>query len=121
MEAIFYRVGHVSNQQGLWYSPNGEFVGLIHKQFNFCLNNQLQMPYEPEIVGWLSATQTIDELLAWFPIEDIQRLETRCFSIMKYMAVEFKQHANHWVINQQNSILLENIYCDSITNEICNQ
>ena len=41
----FYRVCNISTKQGLWYDTQGEFTGLIHGDFNFCLNNQLKMVY----------------------------------------------------------------------------
>ena len=33
------------------------------------------MDYDPEIVGWLSATESLDELYNWFTKEDIIKLQ----------------------------------------------
>lgn len=62
---LFYRVANHETQQGLWYDFKGNFTGFIHDKFNFCTNNKLPMPYDPNIVGWLSATETLDELFNW--------------------------------------------------------
>lgn len=39
MNKLFYRVCNHETEQGLWYSFNGNFTGLIHNEFNFCKNN----------------------------------------------------------------------------------
>ena len=109
---LFYRVSNIKTEQGLWYDFKGNFTGLIHDKFNFCANNQLQMPFDPEIVGWLSATETLDELFNWFTTKDIEELEKHGYSITLYKASEYKYHNNHWVIKQDNSILLK---CLSLT------
>jgi len=70
----FYRVNHEHTQQGLWYEFNGNFSGLIHNEFNFCTNNQLKMDFDPELVGWLSATDSLESLWNWFTMEDIIKL-----------------------------------------------
>lgn len=58
----FYRVCHKETLQGLWYDYKGQFTGLIHNDFNFCANKDLEMDFDPEIVGWLSATDTLENL-----------------------------------------------------------
>ena len=62
---IFYRVCHVKTLQGLWYDYNGDFTGFIHDRFNFCKNNELKMDFDEEIVGWLSATDSLEKLFNW--------------------------------------------------------
>lgn len=104
---LFYRVSNIQTEQGLWYDFKGNFTGLIHDKFNFCTNNRLQMPFEPEIVGWLSATETLDELFNWFNKKDIEELEKHGYSITLYTASEYKYHNNHWVIKQNNSRLVK--------------
>jgi hypothetical protein len=39
----FYRVCNNDSLQGLWYNYDGTFTGLIHNEFNFCVNNELKM------------------------------------------------------------------------------
>ncbi len=104
---LFYRLSNIQTQQGLWYDFKGNFTGLIHNKFNFCANNQLQMPFDPEIVGWLSATETLDDLFNWFNKKDIEELEKHGYSITLYAASEYKYHNNHWVIKQNNSRLVK--------------
>lgn len=103
---LFYRVANHETQQGLWYDYKGNFTGLIHDKFNFCTNNKLTMPYDPNIVGWLSAAETLDELFNWFTPNDIKELEKHGYRIAIYEAYEYKRYNNHWVIKQNNSRLV---------------
>ena len=50
----FFRVSDLDGR-GLWYDRNGEFTGRIHKELSFCKSTNVLMPYDKEIVGWLSA------------------------------------------------------------------
>lgn len=100
----FYRVCREFNYQGLWYKPNGEFSGLIHNKYDFCKSSQLEMPYDPEIVGWLSTTDTLEDLYNWFPKDDILRLQGHGFFIYEYWADVYRPHQNHWVVCQDSSI-----------------
>lgn len=111
----FYRVAHKDTKQGLWYNQDGIFTGLIHKKLNFCTNNELLMPYDREIVGWLSVTPTLEELFSWFPLPDIQRLQGHGFYIMKYEASDYKEYANHWVIDSKTSINKGVVYPNQLT------
>lgn len=104
---LFYRVANHETQQGLWYDFKGNFTGFIHDKFNFCTNNKLPMPYDPNIVGWLSATETLDELFNWFTQKDIEELEKHGYTIALYEASEYKYHNNHWIIKQDDSRLVE--------------
>lgn len=105
-QMLFYRVANHETQQGLWYDYKGNFTGLIHDKFNFCTNNKLPMPYDPNIVGWLSAAETLDELFNWFTPNDIKELEKHGYRIAIYEAYEYKRYNNHWVIKQNNSRLV---------------
>lgn len=102
----FFRVANIATEQGLWYDQNGVFTGLIHETFNFCQNTDLKMPFDPEVVGYLSATETLEELYRWFPIEDIVRLECHGYRIMIYEATDYKYYKNHWLISQETSNML---------------
>lgn len=107
----FYRVSHDETQQGLWYNINGGFTGLIHNQMNFCKNNELLMDFDEEIVGYLSAVPTIDDLYKWFTREDIYKLQEHNFFIHTYESDDFKfyERFQHYVINQNNSKLTQKI------------
>lgn len=105
---IFYRVGNTNtNNQGLWYAPDGTFTGHIHGKFNFVKNHDLKMPFDPQIVGWLSATKTLEDLYYWFTKEDISKLREHGFSVLKYESEDYKIHGNHWVIKQETAKLIE--------------
>ena len=100
---LYYRVANVRTQQGLWYDFNGNFTGLIHKRYSFCKNYNLPMPYNPELVGWLSATETLEDLFFWFTKEDILELEKSGYRITVYESKNVKQHQNHWLLKKEES------------------
>lgn len=104
---VFYRVSNVDSEQGLWYDFEGNFTGLIHDKFDFCLNSELPMPFDPDVVGWLSTTDVFDDLFHWFTKEDITQLETHGYKICVYESTEYREYENHWLIKQDSANLLE--------------
>ncbi len=106
--ATYYRIGSLNTAQSLWYDQNGNFTGSIHDKYTFCRCTSLEMPFDSTLTGWLSATESIEELLAWFPVEDILRLEQEGFRICIYEAtdVKFYEPFQHNVISQATSVLI---------------
>lgn len=94
----FYRVASELTGQGLWYDQCGAFTGFIHNRFRFCMNRNLQMPFDESIVGWLSVTTSLDELFDWFSKEDIVKLQRHGWNIYEYQSDEFRKYQNHWLI-----------------------
>lgn len=109
MSKLYYRVAHEVTQQGLWYDSEGKYTGLIHYEFNFCRNTNLPMPFDHHLVGWLSAVDSLEDLFNWFPVEDIERLETHGWGITVYEAEKVKQYKNHLVICQETSLIKERL------------
>lgn len=109
MKKKFYRVCHKDTLQGLWYDYRGQFTGLIHDKFNFCANNKLEMDFDPEIVGWLSATDTLESLWNWFTQDDIKTLQEHGWYIHEFEAHEYKfyERFQHIIINQDTSIVIK--------------
>lgn len=105
---MFYRVNHVDTQQGLWYDFKGQFTGNIHSWYNFCQNRDLEMDFDPEVVGWISATESLSKLLDWFPAKDITRLQDEGYFIHTYETSEFKwyERFKHYLIKQSSSVLV---------------
>jgi hypothetical protein len=118
MSKIFYRVANLETKQGLWYDYQGKFTGLIHDKFSFCKNKDLQMPYDTEVVGWLSSTETLDELMNWFDINDIAKLEEYGYRVVMYEATEYKFHNNHWLIKQEGSVFIKHIDIKELSTNI---
>jgi hypothetical protein len=104
----YYRVCHKETLQGLWYDYKGEFTGLIHNDFNFCANNKLEMDFDPEIVGWLSATDSLETLWKWFTEDDIKQLQEHGWYIHEFEAtdVKFYERFQHLIIKQDTSKVL---------------
>jgi len=107
-EKLFYRVCNSVTEQGLWYNPRGTFAGLIHNMFDFCKNKDLKMDFDPELIGWLSATDSLSELFGWFPIEDIKKLQKFGWHLHVYNAKDYRfyDRFQHFVINQNTSTLV---------------
>lgn len=101
----FFRIANSNTEQGLWYTFNGEFTGLIHNEYKFCTNSALRMDFDEEIVGWLSAADSIENLLQWFTKKDIEGLKKYGYEIHVYEADEIKwyERFSHWVIKQSSS------------------
>lgn len=108
---LFLRVSNVSTKQGLWYDYDGNFTGLIHNEFDFCKNSKLPMPYNQDVVGWLSATRSIEDLFIWFPYQDILELQHFGWQIHLFQATIFRfdYDHNHWLIDKDTSIILGNV------------
>lgn len=102
---IFYRVANIETKQGLWYDSDGNFTGFIHKEFNFCRSSKLLMPFDENVIGWLSATKTLKELYNWFSIEDVHKLQKFGYFVTKYEAKDYWFYNNHWLIKKDTSII----------------
>ena len=98
----FYRVSNLDTKQGLWYDMDGNFTGLIHTKYNFCMNTDLEMPFDTECIDYLSATDDINTLFNWFTVEDISQLRTFGYEIVEYESEDYKFHNNHWLINKHS-------------------
>jgi hypothetical protein len=107
----FYRVCNPLTEQGLWYDFQGQFTGLIHDWFKFCQNHELRMDYDPEICGYLSAVESLEDLYKWFSVEDIKKLQEHGWAIHEYQASNYKfyERFQHPIICQKTSILTKRI------------
>jgi hypothetical protein len=63
------------------------------------------MDFDPELVGWLSSTKTVEELYQWFSKEDIIKLQEFGWFIHEFEAndIKFYERFQHYVINQNTS------------------
>jgi len=105
---LFYRVGNIETNQGLWYDWEGRFTGLIHTRFDFCTNSNLPMPYDTKLVNWLSAVNELDNLWFWFSKEDVYELQKEGWYPYVYQAETWKMYdyddqVSHPVIDQYTS------------------
>lgn len=113
MSKTFYRVCNPQTEQGLWYNFDGTFSGLIHDRFAFCKNSKLAMDFDPELVGWLSATDNLEDLFEWFAPEDLINLQMAGgWQIYKYEATNYRfyEKFQHWVIEQATSVRKDIVY-----------
>ena len=107
----FFRVSNIETHQGLWYNSKGQFTGLIHDKFNFCMNNELKMDFDETLRGYLSTTDQYNTLFNWLSKEDIKRLQEHNYFIHEYEASDywFYERFQHWVVNQETSIITKRI------------
>lgn len=107
----FYRVCNPEQAQGLWYSFDGEFTGLIHDRFKFCLNNELRMDFDEDIVGYLSAVPDLGILWQWFTEDDVRELQKHGWFIHEYESEDywFYERFQHHVIHKEKSIIIRKI------------
>lgn len=105
----YYRVCNINTHQGLWYDYQGIFTGLIHNEFDFCLNSKLKMDFDPEIIGWLSAVETVEDLYKWFSKDDIIKLQTFGWYIHEFEAsnIRFYEKFQHYIIEQNTSKVIQ--------------
>lgn len=84
---------------------------LIHEKFNFCLHRDLKMDYDPELVGWLSATDSLETLYNWFPEKDILELQKHDYFIHVFETDnhKFYERFQHQIIHQASSKLIKKI------------
>lgn len=103
---IFYRVG-TQNGCGMWYHPDGSFHGSMNSEaFNMLQCHSVTMPFDKDIVGYLSVADSLENLKNWFNEDDMKILEPLGFKILAYEATDYRLHQNHWVINQESSVCL---------------
>ena len=109
---IFYRVCNQETLRGMWYDYQGEFTGLIHdEEFNFCTHKDLKMDFDPSLIGWLSATDTLDKLFEWFPKEEIIKLQKFGWFLHEFEATQYKYYDpfQHMLIEQKTSKMIKKI------------
>ena len=110
MNRLFYRVGK-EGEEGLWYNKQGEFTGLIHKEFSWCNASQLQMPFEQELVGYLSVADSLEHLYKWFNRAELLILQQKGFNIYEYSTdcYKFYDLYKHNVIHQYENFITNRI------------
>lgn len=112
---ILFRVGHVISKKGFWYDRDGSFAGRIHKEYSSFKNSSLEMPYDEECVGYLSACDSFEKLLEWFPLEDIEKAYKDGYRVLWYEVPEeeakWANKFNHWLIPEhiQPKISINNL------------
>lgn len=63
------------------------------------------MDFDDELVGWLSATDSLEKLYQWFPKDDIIKLQKFGWYIHIYETSEYKfyERFQHLIIKQEKS------------------
>ena len=106
MQKYFYRVGN--DNTGLWYSKEGQFTGKIHTDsFNWLKASALPMPFDNNLVNYLSVADSLQHLYKWFGKDEILRLQGIGYTVEEWVADDYKFHDlyAHNVINKNTSVL----------------
>lgn len=109
MQKLFFRVHHPDNL-GLWYNKDGIFTKEIEKYGIACAD--LEMDKNEEYAGgYLSCTDSLDNLFNWFTRQEIQKLEEAGYRTCVFKAEEHKFHDKykHFLFKQEGSILVAEI------------
>lgn len=115
-----FRVDHQDRDRGLWYTVKGDFTGEIHQELSFCKSSALKMPYDEALADeWRSATSSATELLHWFTVDELERLEDHGYSVTIYKATEHKLHSykdpdtkmkiSHVIFNKHTAELIDTV------------
>jgi hypothetical protein len=69
------------------------------------------MDFDPELVGWLSATDSLETLYNWFTREDILKLQEKGWFVHEFEAEDAKlyERFQHIIINQETSKVTKKI------------
>lgn len=97
--ATVYRVEPLEGRtgSGLWYDAAARFTGLIHTLPD-AQSASLPMGWDPafhEGGHWISATDTLADLLVWFSVEDLRILQGRGYRIMAHDVVLYRRMNGH--------------------------
>jgi hypothetical protein len=103
---LFYRVG-VDTAEGLWYTPQGKFTGKIHDEYSWLGASALEMPFDEEVVGYLSVADSMEHLYEWFTKDEIIKLQKEGFKVFEYEASDWKFYEpyQHNLINEKTSVI----------------
>ena len=81
-----YRIENPLTMQGMWYSGEGLYTGLITR-FGDALCQDVPMDFDPQFkIGgdWFSACDTVEGLRAWFSKNDISRLQSMGYGLYEF-------------------------------------
>lgn len=108
---LFFRVGNTATNQGLWYDQEGNFTGLIHNELNFCSCSEVLMNFDEEVSGYLSCTESLEDLYIWFSKEDLKSLKEHGYEIYLYSSEDYTYYDRfeHYLINQKTSKIIGKI------------
>jgi hypothetical protein len=106
----FYRIGNQST--GLWYDCTGNFTGHIHTdKYNWLKASELQMPFDQQLIGFISVADSLEHLYHWFTRDEIVNLQNDGFCIEEWRSDDYKFYETykHNVINQRTSVLFNKL------------
>jgi hypothetical protein len=101
-----YRVVNLDGPNGLWYDKDGRWNPIITE-----INGKaahLPMGYDPNMKldhkAWLSATLHEKELLDWFSVDDLFKLQERGYGIWTFEVKSYREVPGHIVITEDQII-----------------
>ena len=106
MTAKIYRVE--SDTHGLWYNVDGSYNGFIVDKMINAQCRDLPMGFDPNMVlggqAWISAADSMEQMLNWVSREDALQLEAAGFQLNEYEVSEFRVVPGHIVFTRDKVI-----------------
>lgn len=92
-----YRLESRTEDNGLWYDSNNNFVFGIGK-LEGCATKDLPMDYDERYhedgLNWFSSCSNCRDLWHWYSLEDAKNLMDNGFVFTKYLACDFHEYPN---------------------------
>lgn len=102
-----YRLESLTEDNGLWYDNNNNYVWGIGKLAN-CQTKDLPMGYDEryhkDSRNWHSSCSNIEDLSHWYSLEDALELLKNGFGFFKYLATEYVEYENETTFIKATSI-----------------
>lgn len=109
MKKTFYRLAQQKTENGFWYNYDGEKVNIIESVYNNLKCSELFMDFDSEMVGYLAATDSLDNLFIWFSEKEIIELQKNGWCIYVYETDIYKKHSrqNHYLIEKNKNNIIK--------------
>jgi hypothetical protein len=99
----FYRMSKIDCNSSFWYDFNGNFTNIIQSDALSFLNaKNIPMPYNADVLGYLSGCDTLVNLYNWFTHEEMLRLQKMEYALYKYQSSDYRHVGTHFIFNKEN-------------------
>lgn len=100
MEKWVYRLESTTDNKGLWYDADGNYIFLIGELDN-CPSRDIPMGYDERYrqggKSWFSSCSDVAHLTHWFSIDNAKELIDRGFQFYKYLARDYVEYEKETV------------------------
>lgn len=112
-----YRLESTSEDNGLWYNSNNEFVWGIGK-LPECKTKDLPMDYDERYHkdgrNWFSSCSRKEDLMHWYSVKDATDLIANGFVFTRYLATEYVEYELETTFIKETSLVREEISIEEL-------